>query len=146
MFLKISQYWQENTCVGVSFDKVAVLKVRNFVKKKLKCWRTKYFEIFKNIIFTEHLQQMFSQENICGGGLIWINFLQRVMRYDLFVGYDISRITDTYKKSFICILLKHGYIPHINNLLLIPDLFVRRMMTCLCRHYWLHDVLWRLNK
>ena len=114
------------------------------LKRNFKYWRAKYCEIFKNIIFTEHLQQMFSQENNCGGGLIWINFLQRVMRYYLFVGYDISRITDTYKKSFICILLKHGYIPHINNLFLIPDLFARRMMTCLCRPYWLHDVLWCL--
>ena len=64
------------------------------------------------------------------------------MRYDLFVEerYNISRISDTYKKSFICILLKHRYIPHINNLLLIPDLFVRPMITCLRRYYWLHDV------
>ena len=60
--------------------------------------------------------------------------------------YNISRISDTYKKSFICILLKYRYIPHNNNLLLIPDLFVRSMMTCIWRHYWLHDVLWRLNK
>ena len=53
------------------------------------------------------------------------------MRCDLFVEekYNISRISDTYKKSFICILLKHRYIPHINNLLLIPDLFVRPIMT-----------------
>ena len=59
--------------------------------------------------------------------------------------YNISRISDTYKKSFICILLKHCYIPHINNILLIPD-FVRPMMTCLWHHYWHHDVSWRLNK
>ena len=26
------------------------------------------------------------------------------------------------KKSFICILLKHGYVPQINNLLLIPGI------------------------
>ena len=61
---------------------------------------------------------------------------------DLFVEerYNIFRIIDTYKILFICILLKHHYIPHINNLLLIPDWFVRHMMTCLRRHYWLHDV------
>ena len=55
------------------------------------------------------------------------------MRYDLFVEerYNISRICDASKKSFISFLLKHRYIPHIDNLLLIPDLFVRRMMTCL---------------
>ena len=70
------------------------------------------------------------------------NFLQRVMRYDLFVEkrFNILRISDTYKKSFICILLRHCYIPHINNLLLIPDLFARPMITCLWRYYWLHDV------
>ena len=64
------------------------------------------------------------------------------MRYDLFVEerYNISRISNIYKKPFICILLKHRYIPHINDLLLIPDLFVEPMVTCLWRHYWLHDV------
>ena len=64
---------------------------------------------------------------------IWIIFLQRVMRCDLFVEekYNIWRISNTYKKSFICILLKHPYITQINNLLFIPDLFVRPMMTCL---------------
>ena len=59
--------------------------------------------------------------------------------------YDISRISDTYKKPFICILLKHLYIPHINNLLLMLDLFVRLMMTCLWRHYLLHDVFIQHN-
>ena len=63
-----------------------------------------------------------------------MNFLQRVMRYDLFVEerYSISRISDT---SIICILLKHRYIPYINTPLLIPDLYVRPMMTCLWLHY-----------
>ena len=41
---------------------------------------------------------------------------------------------------------KYPYIPHISNLFLIPDLFVRPMMTCLWCHYWFHEVLWRLNK
>ena len=74
--------------------------------------------------------------------------MQRVMRYEPFVEErcNISRIVDTYKKSFICILAKHRYIPHTDNLLLIPDLFVRPMKMCLWRHNWLHDVLWRLNK
>ena len=81
-------------------------------------------------------------------GQILIIFLQMVMRYELFAEerYNILSINDLYKKSFICILLKHHYIPHINNLLLILDLFVRPIMTCLWRHYWPHDVLWRLNK
>ena len=52
------------------------------------------------------------------------------MRYDLFVEerYNISGISDTYKKLFICILLKHCYKAHINNLLLIPDLIVSPIM------------------
>ena len=59
------------------------------------------------------------------------------MTFLLFVKewYNISRISDTYKKSFICILLKHRYILHINNILLIPDLCVKSMITCLRRHY-----------
>ena len=76
----------------------------------------------------------------------WLNldkFLQRVIRYDFFVEerYNISRISDTCKNLFTCILLKHRYIPYINNRLLIRDL-----ITCLWRHYWLNDVLGRLNK
>ena len=45
------------------------------------------------------------------------------MRYDVFVeeSYNISRISDTYKKLFIWILLKYRCIPHNNNLLLILD-------------------------
>ena len=70
------------------------------------------------------------------------------MRYDLFweERYDILRIIHTYKKSFTWILLKHCYVPHINNLLLILDLFVKPIITCLWHHYWLQDVLWRLTK
>ena len=69
--------------------------------------------------------------------MFWTNldnfFLQRIMRYDLFVEemYNISRNSDIYKKSFIYILSKHRYIPRINNLLLKPDLFVRPIMPCL---------------
>ena len=64
-------------------------------------------------------------------GQIWVTLLQKVMRYDLFVEerYNVLRTSDIYKKSFICFLLKHRYIPHINNLLLIPDLFLRSLMT-----------------
>ena len=59
------------------------------------------------------------------------------MRYDLFVEekYNNSRISDTYKKSFICILLKFRYISENINLSLIPDLFVRPNMMCLWRKY-----------
>ena len=37
MFLKISQYFQENTCVQVHlFNKVAALKTFDFIKKRLR--------------------------------------------------------------------------------------------------------------
>ena len=42
-------------------------------------------------------------------------------------------------------MLKYCYIPHNNNLLLIPDLFVGSTMTCLWRHYWLYDVFTQHN-
>ena len=76
-------------------------------------------------------------------GQIWMKFLQRVMRYDLFVEkrYNILRICDTYNKWYTCILLKSRCICHINNLSLIPDLSVKFLMKCLWRHYWPHEVL-----
>ena len=37
MFLKISQILQENTCVGVFFNKVAGLRASSFIKKKFQC-------------------------------------------------------------------------------------------------------------
>ena len=36
MFFGISQYSQKDKCVGVSFNKIAVLKACNFIKKKLQ--------------------------------------------------------------------------------------------------------------
>ena len=71
-------------------------------------------------------------------GQIWINILQRVMRYHLFVEkrHNISRIIDKYKKSFICISLKHCYIPRINNTRLICDtydgVFMTSLTSCVC--------------
>ena len=36
LFLKILQYSQENTCIGVSFNKVAGLQALNFIKTRLQ--------------------------------------------------------------------------------------------------------------
>ena len=36
LFLKVSQYLLENTCVGVSFNKVVSLQIRNFFKKRFQ--------------------------------------------------------------------------------------------------------------
>ena len=57
LFLKISQYLQKNTCVEVSFNKVAGLKTCSFTKKRLQhwCFSCDYWAIFKNTFFTSHL-------------------------------------------------------------------------------------------
>ena len=80
---------------------------------------------------------------ITRSGQIWIHFLETLMSYDLFVEerYNISRISGHIKKIIYLHFLRHRYIPHINNLLLISDLLVKPIMTCKWRHYWLQNVL-----
>ena len=59
LLLKISQYLQENTCVGVSFfKKVTGLRPCNFIKKETptRVFSCKICEIFKNTYFEEHLR------------------------------------------------------------------------------------------
>ena len=54
MLLKISQYSQESTCVGVSFNKIKGLQACNFIKKRVQhscLFFSKYCEIFKNSFF-----------------------------------------------------------------------------------------------
>ena len=52
VFLKISQYSQENTCVGVCLNKVGDLKARNSIKKRpTQVFSWNIANIFKNIIF-----------------------------------------------------------------------------------------------
>ena len=57
LFLKISQYSQKNTCVGISFlIKVAGLMHASLLKKRL--WHRRFpvnFTVFKNTFFIEHL-------------------------------------------------------------------------------------------
>ena len=93
--------------------------------------------------------QLYCNKNFCTivtlSGQIWIRFLQRVIMYDLFVEgrYNIfEHIWKIFYLHFAETLLH----THINGLLLIPDLFVRPMMTCLWYYYCLNDVLWSLNK
>ena len=58
VFLKISQYSQENICVGISF----LIKMQAFRAPALLKWDSntgvfcKHWEIFKNTYFEEHLQ------------------------------------------------------------------------------------------
>ena len=52
--LKLSQYSQENTCVGESlFNKVADLKACNFIEKEIpeQVFFREYCEFFKNSFF-----------------------------------------------------------------------------------------------
>ena len=57
VFLKILQISQENTFVGVSFNKVVGLKACNFIKKRLqhKCFPVNNVKFFRTAYFIEHL-------------------------------------------------------------------------------------------
>ena len=69
------------------------------------------------------------------------------MRYDLFVEerYNNSTISGTYKNYLHFVEISLHTQNNNNNLLLIPDLFVRPMVTCLWRYYWLHDLFTQHN-
>ena len=58
MFLKISQTSQENTCVGVFFNKVAGLQPASFLKtdSNTSAFLCEVWETFKNTYFEENLQ------------------------------------------------------------------------------------------
>ena len=62
LFLKISQYSRENTCVGVFFDKTADC---NFNKKRLqhRCFPVT-IAIFEEHLFRKHLRTTASVENL----------------------------------------------------------------------------------
>ena len=57
MFLKISQYSPENTCVAALFNKVTGLKTCNFIKKKIqpKVFPVNIATFLRTALFTEHL-------------------------------------------------------------------------------------------
>ena len=56
MFLKISQYSQEKTCVVVSFYKVAGIQACNVIKKRLqrRCFPTTIAKFLRTALFMEH--------------------------------------------------------------------------------------------
>ena len=58
VFLKISQKSQENTCVGVSFNKISGLNAYNFITKRLqhRCFPVNIAKFLRTTIFKEHLQ------------------------------------------------------------------------------------------
>ena len=71
---------------------------------------------------------------LIGSGQIWTNIFCRGSWDVTFLwkrGIIFRELVIHTKKLFFCILLKHRYIPHINNHLLLQYLFVRPMMTCL---------------
>ena len=57
MFLKISQYSQENICVETFFNTDAQAVAYNFIKKETlaQVFSCEYNKIFKNTVLTEHL-------------------------------------------------------------------------------------------
>ena len=58
VFLKISQYFQGNTCVGASFNKVAGLEAYNFIKERLqhRCFPVNIANFLKTDFLTEHVR------------------------------------------------------------------------------------------
>ena len=58
VFLKFSKISQENTCVGVFFNKVTGLQTCNFLKKRLqyRCFRVKFPKFLITSFFIEHLR------------------------------------------------------------------------------------------
>ena len=73
----------------------------------LACWALCYFHKIYFYTLRSNLDKFFSEDYE-----IWLFVEDR---------YNISRISDTYKKLFICILLKYRCIPQNKNLLLILD-------------------------
>ena len=66
LFVKISQYSQENTCAKSLLNKVAGHKLCNFIKKKTptRIFFYKYWEISKNTCFEEYLRTAGSEETL----------------------------------------------------------------------------------
>ena len=56
--MKVLQYSQENTCVGVSLMKLQVFRPTTLLKRdsNTRVFFCKYCEIFKKIYFKEHMQ------------------------------------------------------------------------------------------
>ena len=57
MFLRISKYLQKNICVGVCFNKIAVLNACNFIIKRLqhRCIFVNIAKCLRTSFFVEHL-------------------------------------------------------------------------------------------
>ena len=65
LLLNILQYSQENTSVGVSFNKVTTPQHCNFIKKRLqhRCFPVNITKFFKSTYFEEHLRTAASKFN-----------------------------------------------------------------------------------
>ena len=70
MFTKITQYLQENACVGVSFNKVVSLQACNYITKgtPTQVFPVKYAKIFKNTFFEKHRRTAASLSHLLGWG------------------------------------------------------------------------------
>ena len=87
MFLKIWQISQENTYIGVCFNKVAGLRACNFVKKKLKHRRyyVKFANFSRTLFFTEHL--FIVTASVCSENL---NFSPEQLANPMLVGNNFN--------------------------------------------------------
>ena len=114
VFLKNSENSPENTCVGVSFLKRLQVWGLQLFKKETptQVFSGKFCEIFKIIIFTEHLPAIAS---ICTSSLSFI--LQRSFIY-LFKPSFVGKM---YKNSQFC----HLFILQIHFILYIVNVFYR---------------------
>ena len=75
--VKISQISQENTCVGVFFNKVAGLRGCNLFKKRLqRMFSCEYCENFKNICFEEHQRTTASERSVFRRSFLTWDFWQ----------------------------------------------------------------------
>ena len=64
VFLKIPQNSQENTGARASFFSKLRAEACNFIKRLAQVFRCEFWEISKNIYFTEHLRATTSDRNI----------------------------------------------------------------------------------
>ena len=91
-FLKVTQYSQENTCVGVSFQQSFTLSGLQRYGKGIptKLFSFEYCKVLKNSFFYKKLTVAAPVLNQCLSGFLLLTLIKC-----LFAGEDISRIRAT---------------------------------------------------
>ena len=94
--LKISQYSQENTCVGVSFNKLAGPQADNFIKKRLqyRCFPLNITKFFRTLILKSICERLFLtlQLSIHAPRKGWVSFAK-----DYTKNTDINTVCSPFK-------------------------------------------------